>query len=127
MLLRKLVTAFGPLLLCVAVTSLFRWIDGVLGSGAFWAFAFKGMLLGAALALILPAAGVRAHTAGLTGWLWLGAGVLMAAILYQYLESTGAVHFPVLRSIMTLNGQVVLVESTAMGYMAALALWRRGR
>ena len=127
MLLRKLVTAFGPLLLCVVVTSFFRWIDGLMGANAFWAFALKGMMLGAALSCILPAAGVRARTVGLTGWLWLGAGVLAAVILYQYLESTGAVHWPLLRSILTFNGQVVLVESTAMGYMAALALWKQGR
>ena len=125
MLLRKLVTALCPLLLCVVVCAAFRWIDGLMGSGAFWAFVLKGALLGAALSLILPLSGVRAHTNGLTGWLWLGAGLLFAAVIYQYVETTGAVHLPVLKSIMTVNGQVVLVESAAMGYMAALALWKR--
>ena len=125
MLLRKLVTALCPLLLCVAVCAAFRWIDGLMGSGAFWAFVLKGALLGAALSLILPLSGVKARTSGLTGWLWLGAGLLLAAVIYQYLETTGAVHLPVLKSIMTVNGQVVLVESAAMGYIAALALWKR--
>lgn len=125
MILRKLVTALCPLLLCVLVCTAFRWIDGLMGSGAFWAFALKGALLGAALSLILPISGVRARTNGLTGWLWLGAGLLLAAVIYQYMETTGAVHLPVLKSIMTVNGQVVLVESAAMGYMAALAIWKR--
>ncbi|MBP3645287.1 MAG: hypothetical protein J6K55_02575 [Clostridia bacterium] len=125
MILRKLVTALCPLLLCILVCTAFRWIDGLMGSGAFWAFALKGALLGAALSLILPISGVRARTNGLTGWLWLGAGLLLAAVIYQYMETTGAVHLPVLKSIMTVNGQVVLVESAAMGYMAALAIWKR--
>ena len=127
MLLRRLSAAFVPLLLCVLALAVFRWVDGWLGSGAFWAFALKGVLLGGALALILPAAGVRARTTGLTGWLLLGAAVLMAVILYQYLETAGAVHWPVLASLMEFNGQVVLVESVVTGYMAATALYFRGR
>ena len=127
MLLRRLAASFAPLLLCVLVLTVFRWVDGWLGSGVFWAFALKGIVLGGALALILPAAGVRARTTGLTGWLLLGAGVLLAAIVYQYLETTGAVHWPVLASLMEFNGQVVLVESVVMGYMAATALYFRGR
>ena len=127
MLLRRLTAAFAPLLLCVLALSVFRWVDGWLGSGAFWAFAVKGAVLGGALALILPAAGVRARTTGLTGWLQLGSAVLVAVILYQYLETTGQVHLPVLASLMEFNGQVVLVESVAAGYMTATALWFRGR
>ena len=84
-------------------------------------------LLGGALALILPAAGVRVRTTGLTGWLLVGAGALFAVILYQYLETTGQIHLPVLASLMEFNGQVVLVESVVMGYMAASALWFHGR
>lgn len=127
MLLRKMVAALCPLMLCALVCTVFRWIDGLMGSGAFWAFVIKGVLLGAALALVLPAAGVRAHTNGLTGWLWLGAGLLFAAVMYQYLETEGVLHLPVLASMMAFNGQVVLVESTAMGYMASAALWYRRR
>ena len=100
MLLRKLTVAFAPLLLCIVVCTAFRWADGLWGSGSFLAFAAKGVLLGAALALILPAAGVRAHTSGLSGWLFLGAAVLLSALGYQYLETAGMVHVPtaVLRS-----------------------------
>lgn len=125
MLLRKLMVALCPLILCALSCTVFRWIDGLLTSGAFWAFVCKGVLLGALLAVVLPIAGVRFYTNGLTGWLLLGAGLMFLAVLYQWLETTGAVHLPVLASIMAFNGQVVLVESTLMGYMAAAALWFR--
>ena len=60
MLLRRLVAALGPLLLCVLVCAVFRWLDGMMGAASFLAFLIKGVLLGAALALTLPLAGVRA-------------------------------------------------------------------
>ena len=55
------------------------------------------------------------------------AAVLLLALIYQYLESTGAVHVPMLRSLLGLNGQVVLVESTAAGYLTAAGLLYRRR
>lgn len=127
MLLRKLIVAVCPLAICGLVCGLFRWLDGWLGSTAYAAFVLKGVLLGAALALTLPIAGVKAYTNGLAGWLLLGAGLLAATLLYQYLETTGAVHVPVLRALLTVNGQVVLVESAAMGYLLVAGLWYRKR
>lgn len=127
MLLRKLMAAICPLALCAVVCTLFRWLDGALGSSHFWAFALKGALLGAALALILPIAGVRARTNGLAGWLLAGAALLAAALLYQYLESTGAMHVPLLKALLSFNGQVVLVEGAAAGYLTAAGLLYRRR
>ncbi len=127
MLLRKLMVAVCPLAICALVCSLFKWMDGVMGSAAYGAFVLKGMLLGAGLALTLPIAGVKAYTNGLSGWLLLGAGLLGAALLYQYLETNGVVHVPVLATLMAVNGQVVLVEAAAMGYLLAAGLWYRRR
>lgn len=127
MLLRKLAAALGPVAVCAAVCTLFRWLDGWLGSTGFWAFAVKGMVLGAALALTLPLAGVHAHTSGLTGWLFAGAAVLLGVLGYQYLESMGAVNVPLLRALLGFNGQVVLVEGAAMGYLLLAGLWYRRR
>lgn len=127
MLLRKLMAAFLPLLLCAVVCMAFRWVDGWLGSGSFWAFVLKGALLGAALALSLPAAGIRAHTNGLAGWLALGAVVLLLVLAYQYLESAGAAYVPLLHEILGFNGQVVLVESAAAGYLLTCCFWYRRR
>lgn len=127
MLLRKMLVALGPLILCAVVCAVFRWMDGLMGAGAFWAFALKGGLLGMALALVLPLSGVRARTTGLTGWLLAGAALLLAAMVYQYLESTNAVHWALLSTLLPFNGQVVLVEGAAAGYMTAAALWYRRR
>ena len=127
MLLRKLIVAVCPLAICGLVCGLFRWLDGWLGSTVYASFVFKGFLLGAALALTLPIAGVKAYTNGLAGWLLAGAALLGGTLLYQYLETTGVVHVPVLRALLSVNGQVVLVESAAMGYLAAAGLWYRKR
>lgn len=127
MLLRKLTAAFCPPLLCLAVCILYRWLDGVLGAGMFGSFCLKGLALGVAVALILPVAGVKTYHNGLTNWLLAGAGLLLALLLYQYLETVGAVHSQLLLTILTVNGQVVLVESTVMGCMAMTALLNRKR
>ena len=127
MLLRKLIAAVCPLAICGLVCSVFRWLDGTMGSTAYGSFVLKGVLLGAALAMTLPIAGVRAYTNGLCGWLLAGAALMGAVLLYQYLETTGAVHLPVLSVLLTVNGQVVLVESAAMGYLTAAGLWYRKR
>ena len=127
MFLRKLMVAICPLVLCGVVCGLFRWLDGWLGSSAYASFVMKGLLLGAVLALTLPIAGVRAYTNGLSGWLLLGAVLMAAVLVYQYLETTGAVNVPLLRALLTVNGQVVLVESTAAGYLTAAGLWYRRR
>lgn len=127
MLLRRLVAALGPLLLCVLVCAAFRWLDGWMGVASFLAFLLKGALLGVALALTLPLAGVRARTNGLTGWLLLGAGILAAALAYQYLETEGLISVPVLRAVLSINGQVVLTEGAALGYLCTTAALYRPR
>lgn len=76
MLLRKLVAALCPLLLCLVLCLLYRWLDGVLGAGLFWSFLLKGLLLGVMLALIIPLAGLRCHSKGLQPWLYAGAALL---------------------------------------------------
>lgn len=127
MLLRKLVAALCPLLLCVLCCATFRLLDAWLGANSFFAFLVKGLLLGAVLALTLPLAGVHAHTQGLAGWLWGGVGVLAAALLYQYLDAMGLVNVPVLRRLLHANGQIILVEGAVTGHLAACALlYRRG-
>ena len=86
----------------------------------------KALALGGLLALVLPIAGVRAHTNGLTPWLFTGAGILLAVLLYQYMETIGTLHSAFLSSLLTVNGQVVLVESAFMGYLTAVgAIYRR--
>ncbi|MBE5802172.1 MAG: hypothetical protein E7319_07775 [Clostridiales bacterium] len=126
MLLRKLVAALCPLLYCALLSIVFRWLDGLGGLNSFWAFAIKGLLLGAAVSLVLPAAGVKSRMNGLQPWLYIGAGLLMVVVFLQFLASTGALHLTVLELI-GVNGQVVLVESTMAGFMLVTALMNRRR
>ena len=127
MLLRKLAAALGPLLLCLVVCAAFRWVDGLLGAANFFAFLLKGLLLGLCLALVLPLAGVSARTNGLVPWLFAGAGLLLILLAYQYLETSGVLHSALLLNLISIHGQVVLVESTVMGYLCATALMYRRR
>ena len=99
MLLRKLVAALCPLLLCLVLCLLYRWLDGILAAGLFWSFLLKGLLLGVMLALIIPLAGLRCHSKGLQPWLYAGAALLAVTLCYQYLETTGVVHSPAQTSV----------------------------
>lgn len=122
MLLRKLTAAFCPLLLCLTLCLLYRWLDGFLAAGLFASFLLKGLLLGVSLALVAPLAGLRSRSNGLLPWLYAGAAVLGAVLLYQYLETAGVLHSRLLLSLLTINGQVILVEGATAGYMLVTAL-----
>ena len=78
--------------------------------------------LSAAVALIIPLAGLSCHSKGLQPWLYAGAALLAVTLCYQYLETTGVVHSALLLSLFTLNGQVILVEGAAAGFMTVTAL-----
>lgn len=127
MLLRKLVAALCPLLLCLLTCILFRWLDGLMEAGNFFLFAVKGVLLGVCIALLLPVAGITSRTNGLVRWLFVAAGILFLFLFYQYLETIGVVNWPGLKSLISINGQVVLVESVVMGFLLVTGLLNRKR
>ncbi|MEF9879309.1 MAG: hypothetical protein RSB06_02385 [Clostridia bacterium] len=127
MLLRKLVAALCPLLLCMLTCVLFRLLDSWLGASSFFSFLLKGLLLGACLSLVPPLAGIKSRNNGLTAWLFAGAGLLLCMLLYQYLETIEVLHSPLLLSLITINAQVVLVESTVMGFLVVTGLMNRKR
>ena len=129
MLMRKLFVVAGPLLLCLLTCLLFRWLDALSVLGSFFQFALKGVLLGVGLALMLPVSGITYRNTGLTGWLFAAAGLLLATLTLQYLETVGALNWALLRAVIGVNGQVVLAESTAAGFLtltAAMNVKRRG-
>ena len=123
MLMRKIVAALCPLLLCLVTCVLYRWLDGLLAQGDFFLFLLKGILLGVCVALLLPLAGISARNNGLIRLLYVAAGLLLVFLVYQYLETVGVVHWPILKSIVSINGQVVLVESTVMGFLTVTAMF----
>ena len=55
-------------------------------------------------------------------WLYAGAALLAVTLCYQYLETAGLAHSKLLLSLFTLNGQVILVEGAAAGFMTVTAL-----
>lgn len=127
MLLRKLVAALCPLLLCLVTCVLFRWLDGLLPSGSFFLFLLKGLLLGFCVALLLPVAGISTKSNGLIPWLFVAAGTLAVLMLYQYLETVGVVSWPALKALISINGQVVLVEGTVTGFLLLTGVLGRKR
>lgn len=127
MLMRKLMAALCPLLMCLLTCVVFRWLDSVMAAGSFLLFLLKGLLLGACIALLLPVGGIATRSGGLTPMLYVAAGLLAALLLYQYLETVGAVHWAALKAILSINGQVVLVESAAAGFLAVTATLNRRR
>lgn len=127
MLMRRLAAVLIPIILCLLTCLAFMWLDIWLPQGSFFQYALKGVCLGLCVAFALPAAGITAKNTGLTGMLYIGAGLLLLTLVYQYLETVGAVHVPALRATLSINGQVVLIESTVMGYLALTATLNRRR
>lgn len=127
MLLRKLVAALCPPLLCLLTCILFRWLDGLMDAGDFFLFALKGLLLGACISLLLPLAGITTKSNGLIPWLYVAAGILFLLLSYQYLETIQVIHFAAAKALISINGQVVLVESTVMGFLLVTAILNRKR
>lgn len=126
MFLRKLVAAVCPLLLCILLSIALRWMDGLSWLSGFWGYAIKGLLLGFALALILPAGGVKSHMNGLQPWFLGGVGLLVALILLQYLAFAGVLRL-LLLELLGLNPQMVLIEGTAVGFMLVTVILNRRR
>jgi len=127
MLLRKLVAALCPLILCLLTCILFRWLNGLMKEGNFLLFLLKGLLLGLCVALLLPVAGITTHSNGLMPWLFVAAGLLALLLCYQYLETLGVLSWPVLKALISINGQVVLAEGAVTGFLLLTGFLGRRR
>ena len=127
MLLRRLVAALCPLLLCLVAGIIFRLLDSWMDGGNFFLFVFKGLVLGCAIGLLLPIAGISTQNNGLIPWLYVAAGVLLLLLTYQYLESIRLVQLPALRALLPVNGQMVQSEGAFMGFLLLTGLLNRRR
>ena len=125
MLLRKLVAALCPVLLCLLCCILFLWLDGRMPLGSFLPFLLKGLLLGCVLGLLLPVAGIAVKNNGLIPCLFIGAAILAFLLLYQYLETQHVVNWPVLKGLIAINGQVVMVEGSVAGFLFLTGMLNR--
>ena len=127
MLLRRLAASLCPLLMCLLTCIVFRWLDGLMDNGNFFLFILKGLSLGLCIGLLLPVAGISTRTNGLISWLYVAITTLLLLLLYQYLETIRLIHWPILKSLITINGQVILVESTVTGFLLVTALLHQKR
>ena len=128
MFLRKLTVILTPLamlfLFCLLMPVLFSfsWFFGSL---------FIGIILGTALALLLPLAGATRLREPFAWLLWIPAAVILLILLYQYLASVDvARNLPVLRllnvSALDKKEWFVAVEGAFAAYMLAFSI-RTGR
>lgn len=124
MLLRKLVAAVLPLLLCILLGFACRWMDSLSWLNTFWAFALKGLLVGILLALVLPIGGVKSRMNGLQPWFLGGAGLVIALVLLQYLGFVGVLALP---AFLQSDPQLVLAEGTAVGFILVTVVHNRRR
>lgn len=121
MFLRKLTVMVVPLLLCWVLCLLFPLLNGL----GFWSNVLKGAALGMLMALLLPLSGASRRKEAFAGLLWIPAVLLAMTVGYQYLSSMNMLNIPVLNVLATTNGQVVLIESTFVGYMGMQCLRTR--
>lgn len=121
MFLRKLTVMVVPLILCWVLCVLFPLLNGL----GFWSNVIKGVALGVALALLLPLSGASRRREPFAGMLWVPTILLALTVGYQYLSSADLLLVPVLNVLATTNGQIVLLESTFVGYMATQCLRTR--
>ena len=113
MFLRKLVVVVLPLLLAGLLCLLLPLMDGM----PFWTEVFKGLTLGVALALMLPLCGATKKREPFAGLLWVPLATLIVVVLSQYLAVIG-ISVPVLDMLRTGDGNVILVESAFIGFLA---------
>ena len=118
MFLRKLLVMVVPLLLAAALCLLLPLLSGL----GFWSNVLKGVLMGIALALLLPLSGATRRKEPFAALLAVPLLLLVLTVIYQYLASIGAARIPVLDMLATSEGQVVLVECIFIGYMGTQAL-----
>ena len=114
MFLRKLMVVILPLLLCAAMCMLLPLLNGL----GFWSNVLQGVLLGGALALLLPLSGATRRKEPFAGMLWLPMLLMILTVGYQYVAGMGLWSTPALAFMMTSSGQTVLVECLFIGFMA---------
>lgn len=122
MFLRKALVALGPVVLCLLSCVLFRWLDTLFASSDYFGFLLKGLLLGAAIGLVLPAAGIQTRHTGLTGYLYVASGILFAVLAYQCLETARVLSWPLMRAIVSTSGASVLAEAAMLAFTLLTAV-----
>lgn len=112
MFLRKLCVAVLPLVMTALLCLVFPLMEGF----PFWTEAFKGVTLGAMLALVLPLCGATKKREPFSGLLWIPLATLVVTVLSQYLAVIG-IELPLLVMLRTGDSNVILVECAFIGFL----------
>jgi hypothetical protein len=123
--LRKMLVVVLPLLMCLLLSVLFPFLGKTFPDLNFFEYVIEGLLLGAALALLIPLMGGRKREP-FAGLFWVAAVLLFLTVTYQYLYQTGAMRVEALSFLAAAGPQVVLVECTFLGFLVTAAI-RSGR
>ena len=113
MFLRKLVVIFLPLVMVLLICLLLPLLSGA--GFLYWAVA--GLLLGIALALVLPLSGATRMREPFGYLLWVPALVLILVVLFQGLTVNGGADIPVLSLLTAATPSVILVECAFIGFL----------
>jgi hypothetical protein len=123
--LRKLLVVVLPLILCALLCILFPFLGKTFPELGFFEYVIEGLLLGTALALLIPLMGGRKREP-FAGLFWVSAVLLFLTVTYQYLYQTGAWRLMALSFLAAAGPQVVLVECAFLGFLVTATL-RSGR
>lgn len=121
MFLRKLLVAVLPLFICFLLGVLFPFIGELFPDLGFFQNVLKGLLLGLALALLIPLAGGRRRES-FSGLFFIPAALLLLTVIYQYLHQSGAWQAAFLSFFAMANGQVVFVECAFISFLFTIAV-----
>jgi len=125
MFLRKLLVVVLPLIMCLLLSLLFPFLGKTFPNLGFFEYVIEGLLLGAALALLIPLMGGRKREP-FVAFFWFTVALLFLTVLYQYLHQIGAMRVEALTFLAAAGPQVVLVECTFLGFLTTAAI-RAGR
>lgn len=125
MFLRKLLVVVLPLILCLLLSALFPFLGKTFPDLGFFEYVIEGLLLGAALALLIPLMGGRKREP-FAGLFWVAAVLLFLTVTYQYLYQTDVWKLAALSFLAAAGPLVVLVECAFLGFLVTAAI-RSGR
>ena len=121
MFLRKLLVVLTPLLMAFLLCVLFPFLGKTFPELGFFEVVIEGLLLGVALALLIPLMGARKRES-FTGLYWVPVVLLFITVLFQYLSQSGALRIDALAFLRAPGPQTVLVECVFIGFLLTLCI-----
>lgn len=118
MFLRKVLVMIVPLAMVLVLCLVLPGLDG----SAVFTPILTGLLLGIALALVLPLSGATHRKERFAVLLWVPALLLALVLVYQYLHLTGGANVRALAFLHTNSALVLQIEALFAGFMGTECL-----